>query len=201
MVDKPQILAAEPQVGKIASAIDPRSIVNAMIEYARPRGLGLTHLAIQKLLYFAHGLYLVRYEKPLVSGSFEAWEFGPVHRTIYDALKHSGRSQVYERLHKRDPFSGEISPIELPQDWIVKDHISEVMKTWGGLSAGHLVDVSHAKDGPWHYVWERAKYDPILGNKISDSITIERFVRLKVSVSNSPRCGDVDYEAAPYFAD
>lgn len=194
MADKTQSLKG--QVG-----LDPRSIVNGMIDYARARGLELTHLTIQKLLYFAHASYLVRYEKPLVNGSFEAWEFGPVNRVVYDALKHHGRSNVITPICRRDPFSGEESAIVPPQDLVVNDHISEVMRTWGGLPAGHLVDLSHAKGGPWHYVWEKSMRDPILGNRISDNVTIERFARLKVSVSSLPRFGDVDDEAAPYFTD
>ena len=44
-------------------------------------GWSLTNLALQKLCYIAHMIHLSMHDgKPMVSGHFEAWDFGPVHR-------------------------------------------------------------------------------------------------------------------------
>jgi uncharacterized phage-associated protein len=68
------------------NAYDPRVVANAIIDRAAQEGQPVTHIALQKLLYFAHGLFLLRHRKPLVSGYFEAWTYGPVHPAVYGAF-------------------------------------------------------------------------------------------------------------------
>jgi len=58
---------------------DARAIANLMLDEASEMDRGVTNLALQKLLYFAHSLFLIEYKRPLVSGYFEAWKLGPVH--------------------------------------------------------------------------------------------------------------------------
>ena len=55
----------------------------------------LTNLAMQKLLYIAHMLYMGEREGlPLVLGHFEAWEFGPVHPELYHVVKRFGAAPI-----------------------------------------------------------------------------------------------------------
>ena len=96
--------------------LDPRSVVNFMIEYGKVRDYKLKNVSLQKLLYFCHAAYLVRHGKPLVSGYFEAWEYGPVHRTVYDALRQYGRQEVTKPIDRRDPFTGQVSVISPPHN-------------------------------------------------------------------------------------
>lgn len=55
---------------------DPRALANFMLDEAERNGLALTNLASQKLLYFAHGMFLNETKRPLVKGFFEAWQYG-----------------------------------------------------------------------------------------------------------------------------
>ena len=48
----------------------------------------------QKLSFFAHGYYLASSGVPLIEGSFQAWPFGPVNPTIYEAFKHYGAAPM-----------------------------------------------------------------------------------------------------------
>ncbi|MFK4532089.1 putative phage-associated protein [Bradyrhizobium ottawaense] len=50
---------------------DPRCIANLMLDESERIGQPLTNLALQKLLYFAHAIYLIEHRRPLVSGYFE----------------------------------------------------------------------------------------------------------------------------------
>jgi uncharacterized phage-associated protein len=61
---------------------DPRGVANLMLDEAERLGVEVTHLALQKLLYFAHGLFPINCKRPLVSGCFEAWQHGPVHPAV-----------------------------------------------------------------------------------------------------------------------
>ncbi len=67
-------------------AYDPRAIANLMLNEAERRGIRISNLALQKLLYFAQGIYLTQNKRPLVSGYFEAWKHGPMHPAVYRAF-------------------------------------------------------------------------------------------------------------------
>src|SRR5712671_6840917 len=71
----------------LSKPVDPRAVANLLLKEARVRGQRVSNLKLQKLLFLCHALYLVRTGRPLVRGSFEAWQYGPVHREAYDAFK------------------------------------------------------------------------------------------------------------------
>ena len=50
----------------------------------------LTNLKLQKLLYFAQGKYLSKYNAPLFKEEIEAWFLGPVVREVYEEYKICG---------------------------------------------------------------------------------------------------------------
>ena len=75
--------------------LDPRSFANLMLDEGDRLGIELTNLALQKLLYFAHGIFLNESRgKPLVSGYFEAWQHGPVRPAAYKAFKGAGARPI-----------------------------------------------------------------------------------------------------------
>lgn len=90
---------------------DARAVANALLDRAEASGMAVTNLALQKLVYFAHGLMLTRHGRALVDGYFEAWEHGPVHPVLYGAFKHSGREPIAERARRRDFRSGGLGAV------------------------------------------------------------------------------------------
>lgn len=55
----------------MTAAYDPREIANGILNEGDRLGRPVTHLALQKLLYFAHALFLIERKQPLVSGYFQ----------------------------------------------------------------------------------------------------------------------------------
>ncbi len=51
-------------------AYDPRGIANLMLDESERVGQRMTNLALQKLLYFAHAIFLIEQKRPLVSGYY-----------------------------------------------------------------------------------------------------------------------------------
>lgn len=182
------------------SNLDPRAVANGILLMGKRRGVPLSNLAIQKLLYFAHASYLARYRVPLVRGVFEAWEYGPVCRAVYTELRDYGRAPVTNPIKGRDPFSSARSEISPPCEPVVCDHLDDIVRSLGALAPSQLVRISHAKGGPWEYVWNKCATEPIVGNRISDRITAERFAYLKVMLREADCLGDID-EAAPPSGD
>jgi uncharacterized phage-associated protein len=177
---------------------DPRAIANLMLDEADRRGWKITNLALQKLLYFAHGTYLTKTKRPLVSGYFEAWQFGPVHPAVYRAFKPSGSAAIEARAVAKNPLTGKPRDLSKPSDLEVIDLVSDVMRSYGSLPPGRLVDLSHAKDSPWSVVVDKARTNIAFGMRISDDVILDRFRHHKVSVGTNPRAGEPPGDDTPF---
>lgn len=171
---------------------DARSVANLLLDVAQERfgRPAITNLALQKLLYFAHGHFLVRTSKPLVTGSFEAWTYGPVHPAIYREFKNAGAEPIAMRAIARDVMTGSLLKLPRIQDDEAEAQIGFVVEAYGCLSAGRLVEISHAERGPWWTTVNKAKTSVALGLRISDSVTKECFRFQKVSVGPLSRVGE-----------
>jgi uncharacterized phage-associated protein len=171
-----------------------------MIQYAKRRHIPIWNVSIQKLMYFAHATFLVRTARPLVLGAFEAWEFGPVCRPIYDALKQHGRSVITDVITRRDPFSGTESVPAISDDIEAEDQVEAVMRSMGHLHPNQLIRLSHVEGGAWSIVWNKSKTGATVANRIDNQLIIETFTKLKISVQGSGNEGEID-EATPFAGD
>lgn len=173
---------------------DPRGVCNAMLDAAHGP---VTNLALQKLLYFAHGLYLMETRFPLVSGYFEAWKFGPVHPAAYAAFKAAGDRPIDFRADSIDPLTGARRSLPAINDAAATDVIRRVMASYGRMTPGRLVEISHARGSPWSVVVDTGRSGVSFGMRIPDSVILERFNRHKVSVGEAPAQGEPG-EDAPF---
>jgi uncharacterized phage-associated protein len=158
---------------------DARDVANFILDSADRRDLPVTNLALQKLLYFAHGWFFAMFEEPLIRNKFEAWQFGPVQRMLYDQFKSFKDGPITgTRATYIDPETGD-QVYRVPD--IDPNHaaiIEQVLDQYSGYSAGQLVEESHAEDGPWEYVWQQAEDVVFPGMRIPDSMILEHFKRL-----------------------
>jgi uncharacterized phage-associated protein len=171
-------------------ALDPRIIANLMLDEADRNGLRITNLALQKLLYFAHAIFLIEEKRPLVLGYFEAWEYGPVHPTVYQAFKSAGAEAITSRATRVDVASGTHAVLNPPDDIVVRRHINRIMQSYGRLTPGRLVDISHAKGAPWDFIANKGRTSLAFGLRISDDVILERFKYHKVSIGRLPSAGE-----------
>lgn len=116
------------------------SVLSAGKWLAERSGWTLSNLELQKILYIAHMFYLGRTEgEPLVRGSFEAWDYGPVHPDLYHRVKIFGSDPVEDIFHGCD---------ELPES-DERRIINEAYKVLGNEGPGRLVNATHRKGGAW----------------------------------------------------
>jgi uncharacterized phage-associated protein len=159
----------------LISTCDPRAVANLLIKEVRSRGHHVSNLKLQKLLFLCHAFYLVDTGRPLVRGSFEAWQYGPVHREAYDAFKRFGAEPITEDAERFNPVTGTRQPIAALANRDVLDVVQRVAQFYGSKSPGELVELTHAKDGPWDYVVSAATSSANIALKINDDIIAERF--------------------------
>lgn len=177
-------------IASVPPPIDARSVCNLILDEADQDRTPITNLVLQKLLYFVHGLYLVETRNPLVSGYFEAWTYGPVHPVAYQAFKLAKSRPISFRAEARDPRTLEPRPLPRCENLRARGLVRRVMMTYGHMKAGRLIEISHAKGAPWHYVVDEARTGVILGLRIPDTVIRERFAHHKVSIGAEPAYGE-----------
>lgn len=178
-------------------AYDARAVANLLLERARVHGLEVTPLALQKLIYFAHGWMLTRYERPLVDGYFEAWKHGPVHPVLYACFRGFGREPITSPAERLNLRTGELTIVAPPEDPEVIKAVDRVLEHLGALPSTRLVNISHARGGPWYETVNKRATETRLGLRISDTVVCERFHRHMVMGDADELIGDVVEEAAP----
>jgi len=98
----------------------------------------LTHLRLQKLLYYVQGWSLAARNKPMFQERIEAWANGPVVRDVYPRFASYGRNPI--------------PPDEIPEPvGLNKEEAVFVEAVWGAYkqySAGGLWNMTH-KEAPW----------------------------------------------------
>ena len=105
----------------------------------------MNQMRLQKLVYLAHGWNLAINREPLVADRVEAWDGGPVFRTIWNHLRDFGHNAVDMLLGHpmtKERFSAPISQSE-------KAVIDHVWSRYGGYSGLELSQMTHQMGTPW----------------------------------------------------
>jgi uncharacterized phage-associated protein len=125
------------------------SIANAFLNIAFSERAKITHMKIQKLVYLAHGYSLVERDQPLVDEFFEAWKFGPVLPSLYQACKKFGKEAISHLLSDSGYGILSNSAAAPPDNLEVQKILNFVWKNYGLMDAIELSAWTHEKDGPW----------------------------------------------------
>lgn len=155
---------------------EARKICNFLITRANPEALRLTNLRLNKLLFFIQGHALVSRSSGLVRNHFEAWQYGPVVRTVYDAFKSFGERTITEPARYLDYATGREATI--PFDDIKSDDaefIRRICESYAQFSTARLVAVSHHAGGAWETVFSACEKDKRLSPRISDELIRREF--------------------------
>ena len=177
---------------------DARRVANLILDEGDRVGIALTHLALQKLLYFAHGRHLSAHQKALVYGYFEAWRYGPVHPDVYGAFCNMGSGAIKQRVENVDILSEKMTmeSVPLPEiptsDIRAWEAVRMVLASCGKLHPYQLVKLSHAEGGAWHYTVSNAKIKGVLGMKIPNELISRQFGKHRLIPGERERVPDHD---------
>lgn len=176
---------------------DARAVANCIIELSQEYDQELTHLSLQKILYFIHGKHLIERNGPLVGGHFEAWQYGPVHPLIFSTFRNTRGEQIVQKARRLDLLTGVQSDVpditDKPTRLFIRVHAAQFLR----LSAGRLVDLSHAVGSPWDVLTRRDRGTRVYGDRITNDIIIKHFNRHIVSIRDKPLCGEPFDEQPP----
>jgi uncharacterized phage-associated protein len=154
---------------------DARIIANAVLDRADARGRAITNLDLQKIVYFLHGHFLKRHNKPLVDGEFEAWPYGPVHRVLYDAFKSYNDTPIEGRATAFDPIRRKTRDLPILEDNETVTLMDDVLDFYLELTTSFLVRLTHESGTPWSRTVEGAEKRVNAGMKIPDDLILNFF--------------------------
>lgn len=163
---------------------DPRSVANALLRVAQNKNIDVTHITLQKLLYFAHAHYLSCYKRPLLSGYFEAWRYGPVHPGVYGAFNAFGSGRITQQAKHFDFVNKVERDVPSLDDAKALGVVQQIVDRFGNIPASQLVELSHAPRGPWAYVVGQREKKTIFGTRIDNATILERHKFHKVSLDS-----------------
>lgn len=112
------------------------------ISYIFERVQEITPLALQKILYYIQGIYMVCFGKPLYEEDCQAWVHGPAYETVYNMF----RTFKYHTIEDRRfaIFKNRFHELDMDEKRI----IDLVIDTFGMYSGKILELITHAEE-PW----------------------------------------------------
>lgn len=115
----------------------PLQIANWFLAHiARDAGDVITHLKLQKLVYYAQAWSLAARGKPLFNEDFQAWAHGPVAPSLFRAF----------RAYGMEPIPAPASVPRLDAETV--ELLTEVLEVYGEHSARKLEQLTH-REQPW----------------------------------------------------
>jgi uncharacterized phage-associated protein len=116
--------------------IDPGIVADWFLSHVdRASGDSITHLKLQKLVYYAQAWFLANFNKPLFNEDVEAWAHGPVVPSLWSRFKDSRWEALPASPHR--PLGDEIETF-----------LQAVMDAYGKFEAKYLEDMTH-QERPW----------------------------------------------------
>lgn len=129
------------EVIKKYKLIDTILLSNYILKHYGP----MSHLKLQKLVYYCDAYSLAYFGKPLIADDFEAWVHGPVCRRLYDSLK--DKSKLYSDVAYT--FDGidvdkEFSTLTSDQQSLIINILSQ-LSSWSSFE----LEASTHQEDPW----------------------------------------------------
>ncbi len=155
----------------------PKAVANYFLDLAEKSGKPLDPMKMQKLVYFAHGWYLLNYNEPLLNEKIQAWKFGPVIQSLYHEFKAFGNNPI-DRKAKEESWIGlvrkETVPIIPVDDTKTRQFLDSFWEVYSKFSGVALSNLTHRPGTPW----EKTYAADVRENEIDDNLILEYFKTL-----------------------
>ena len=76
-------------------------VINRCIDLDKP----VSNLKLQKMLYFLDINFLINFDKKLIDEDFEAWQYGPVQKEVYDKYSFFAASSIRIRQEPENDWT------------------------------------------------------------------------------------------------
>ncbi|MCE1175947.1 MAG: DUF4065 domain-containing protein [Burkholderiales bacterium] len=140
-------------------------VANYVIAFFQEREDPITHLKLQKLLYYIQGWHLGILGSPAFEENFQAWIHGPVAPSIYEKYK----------SNKWNPIIEPVDEVHLHGD--LKEITDIVLEVFGGDTGWSLEMRTHS-ESPWIEARGGIPADESSTNVITQNSMLQFFKKL-----------------------
>ena len=145
------------------------AIANEFLKRALADGVSLTNMHVQKLVYIAHGWNLAVNNEPLIDEPFLAWDYGPVARSLFDAMRPYGAGRIPRLLRKGDDTpniqSDDGDTVFANLTGREADAIDQIWREFKNFKAFQLSELTHKPGSPWSSAYRKGQN--VLGPVVS----------------------------------
>ena len=157
-------------------------IALAFVKKGIESGKFVTQMKLQKMVYFAHGYHLAKYGTPLIVEEFQAWKFGPVVPSIYQAYRFYGSKPITNL----DYIMADLSSAAIyALDAAALDAIEYTWKVTENITAEALSNWTHQPESPWYEVYNPDVFSIPISNR-----SIENYFRSLLIKDHAQRSAD-----------
>lgn len=156
-------------------AKDARAVANYLLARAKDIGMQLTPMQLIKLVYIAHGWNLAVNKSPLFHDPVEAWRYGPVVPSVYQAFKAYGRNAItrlaydaqYDTLIRLGVMKeAGLQPIQRSFSQDEVEVIDVVLESYGQLGGLQLSSLTHQDGTPWSITIDKKGQNALIDSSL-----------------------------------
>lgn len=156
--------------GEMSAPYLPAAIANLVLDWADRRGMPITPLKLQKLLYFVHADYLLETSRPFLGETFEAWTFGPVLPSVYRSFREFSGKPIRGRAYVFNPVTCSPGPPSTDLADEDREHLRRCLQVYGEVEAHVLSERTHVAGGPWHAALRQFERQASFNRAIPDEL-------------------------------
>lgn len=137
------------------------AVADKIIQFSLQDETLITPMQVQKLTYFCHAWMLGLGYGPLFQDAVESWQYGPVIRSVYHALKQYGGDRITK------PILDQSAKDEPEKFTELEERIIKVIwRRYGCLDGPQLSRMTHAAGSPWEQTYQKDQRSQIIHNHI-----------------------------------
>lgn len=158
-----------------------KSVANFFIHQLNEKGIDVSPMKLQKLVYYAHGWHLALTGNPLIPETVQAWQYGPVVESLYHDVKNWGADSITKPINET-VFDAEGLRMFSPQveDPAIIHLLNQIVNIYGGFTALELSNMTHMPDTPWAAIKSQFSNELIHHSvTIPDALIRDHFLNIK----------------------
>ena len=126
------------------------TVASYFLKLAESNGQLITHMRLQKLVFFSHAWSLAIRSYPLLDEDVQAWETGLVIPSIYGEYISFGRRKITSFLYRPKRL------VLLQADRVVVDLLNTVWEVYSAYTDLKLLEMTHLRNSPWKQARSRS---------------------------------------------